>query len=602
MDGLCIINICWFTLFIITLISDQFDSLDVLYCFSFLTSLTICVYDNNIVPNLLYAIVNPVIMLLACLAIFSLIFQNSKLLEKIISYFNRITNKLKFTNYLLLFSCLSSAFLNNALIVSSMIPLVLKICRKHGWRLEIYLLPLSFSCMLGGTITLIGSSTNLVATSLLEPEISIGMLDLAKYSIPTAIVGIIYLVIFIIHDKSNGEVSSCCLPITKTKQKNIDIGLKFIKVLDHSDIIGKTIREAQIQELFGLQLCGIQRGDTFSAIPPRSFTVIQKDDILTYIGYINENHRDNENIVNRNLVSVNDEDMSNLTKPNIGVGLVPKFLSSITDKKCGKLGFKTKYNLILLGIIRDCQIITKELGEMVIRSNDFIVVHGLFNRNDMENKLSKICTKVHSLSGIDNDQFKNSNYTDTVLVLAFTTIIVSGFIKSLNATLISVIYVFILWLIRSISVEDMKTSLKKYKNILLGTSASLLMTACLDYSKVLITFSEITIYFNSLPKWSLYFIYHLIASVLSIMISNVAVVSILIPIIKIAYLNTDLLIPISYCVIHGASCCFASPTGYHTNLMVHSIGNYKCRDYLKLGIPLHLITSLVFSTSLYLFY
>jgi di/tricarboxylate transporter len=349
-------------------------------------------------------------------------------------------------------------------------------------------------------------------------------------------------------------------------------------------------------------LCGIQRGDIFSAILPRSYTVIETNDILTYIGYIDQEKSTKTNLEGLGFKIISEDDLPNHTKPNIGTGLVPKYMSVIKHKKCGDIGFKTKYNFILIGIFRDDKMITVDLGDQIILPNDFIVVHGLFNRNDMEHKLSKICTKVVSHSGVDNDINNNSIHTDILLSLTFITIIISGFVNNLDVTLISIIYVTLFYLLQSVSNDDIKISLGKYKNILFGTSCSLLLTSCLSHTGVLLKFSSITQYFNGFHRWVLYFVFHIISSILSILVSNVAVVSIVIPIIKLSYLDTSELLPIAICVIHGASCCFASPTGYHTNLMVHSIGNYKCRDYLKLGLPLHLITSLVFSSCVYFFY
>jgi di/tricarboxylate transporter len=56
---------------------------------------------------------------------------------------------------------------------------------------------------------------------------------------------------------------------------------------------------------------------------------------------------------------------------------------------------------------------------------------------------------------------------------------------------------------------------------------------------------------------------------------------------------------LSITLIHGASCCFASPTGYHTNLMIQSVGGYRCRDFITLGLPLNLFCSIVVASLVY---
>ena len=611
METITIISSCLFSLFILILISDIFDSLNVLYFFSILNLLVVSFSNNLYFPKLLNVTINPVLVLLVSLSILSNLFKKSNLLVYLVSYFNKLQYKFQFIIYLLGISCIASSFLNNALIVSSIIPLIIEICQKNNWEIQQFLMPLSFASMLGGTITTIGSSTNLVAVSLLLPELKIGILDLAKYSIITAFIGILYLLLAYRYLYSNHTIPTCFKQ--HSISQNMSIRLIFVKVGENSDAIGLSIKDAKLQELFGLQLCGIQRGDTFSALPPRSFTIIEKNDILTLIGWCPNNiYPDDKDEVSNNLIAnsrnlhlLDRECLAKITQPNIAIGLIPKYLSSINNKKCKDIGFKLNYHSVLLGIVRNKQIINRELGEQVIKSNDFLIIHGLNSNEDMQSKLSKICTKITCLSGtsdLTKSTDLNSKWTDLLILVIFITIISSGFIEIADASLISLFWIVILLGLRIINNQDIPKALKNYKSILLGTSSSLLLTATLKQAGVILIISSITKYIDTYHTWTIYFIYHILSSSLSILLSNVAVVSILIPVVKISYLNSNLLFPISLCIIHGASCCFASPTGYHTNLMIHNIGNYSCRDYLKLGLPLHLITSVVFSTALYLMY
>ena len=362
------------------------------------------------------------------------------------------------------------------------------------------------------------------------------------------------------------------------------------------------MRDCQVQELYGLQLCGIQRGDTFTALP-RSYTILEHNDILTLIGFTHIN-QDIEGCNNneRHLFIIPKNELTNITHPNIAIGMVPKYFSNIHKKKCKDIGFKINYHSILLCILRKGEIINRDLGNQVIQANDFIIVHGINSTDDVLSKLSKICNKVTCLSGNSYPKTINNKLTDFLLIYVFCSIILNGFYRITNISILCLVNVFILLISGSITKQDIQSSIKMYKNILLGTTSSLLLSACLKESDVLLFFSHITKYFHDFHTWTIYLVFHIIASILSILVSNVAVVSILIPIIKISYLDSPLLIPISYCIIHGASCCFASPTGYHTNLMIHNIGNYKCRDYIKLGLPLHFLSSIIFSTLIYFTY
>lgn len=268
MEIITIINGVLFILFILILLSDILDALDILYLFSSITLLATSLANETNYSLLLGHLIHPVLILLSCLSILSLLFKKSNILTNIIKKFTKIRNPYRFICYLLTFSCFASGFLNNALIVSSLIPVIMEISKLNDWKAQQFLMPLSFASMLGGTITTIGSSTNLVAVSLLEPEIKIGILDLAIYSLPTAFIGLIYLVI-VYRCCNFTETLTTCFKQTAAYQ-NIDIKLIFVKITTNSEVINMTIKDAHLQELLGLQLCGIQRGDTFSALPPRS--------------------------------------------------------------------------------------------------------------------------------------------------------------------------------------------------------------------------------------------------------------------------------------------------------------------------------------------
>lgn len=600
MEVITILNLIIFIAFIITLISDIIDNLTALYIFSFISLLFTSINDQSLFSELISTLAHPVLILLISLGIFSNSSKKSQILIIAIDKFNNLQSPTSFLIYLLLFTTILSALLNNALIVSSLIPLIMEVTKKNNWPIQNFLMPLSFSSMMGGTITTIGSSTNLVAISLLRPELTINILDMAKYAFPTAIIGVLYLIISRYIIQEDVSIPTCC----DIKNKNTEVKLIFVRVEDGSNIIGKSVRDSQVQELYGLQLCGIQRGDTFTALPPRSYTIIEKLDILTLIGFRQKNRYDciDDNIdnsyKNNNLTIISKNQLENISQPNVAIGLVAKYFSVIKNKKCSDIGFKQKYHSILLAIIRNNKIINRDLSNQTILANDFIIVHGINSSEDVVNKLQKICHKVTSLSGNIYRDSPNNKITDFLLILIFLGIIINGFFNYLDITILSLIGVSILLLSGSINIQDIHVSIKNYKNIILGTASSLLFSKCLNSSGVLLYFSIFTQSFNNLDNWSCFLFYHILASLLSILVSNVAVVSILIPIVKISYLDSPILKPICFSIIHGASCCFASPTGYHTNLMIHSIGNYCCKDYIKLGIPLHIITSITFATLL----
>lgn len=102
------------------------------------------------------------------------------------------------------------------------------------------------------------------------------------------------------------------------------------------------------------------------------------------------------------------------------------------------------------------------------------------------------------------------------------------------------------------------------------------------------------------PSYTELMLVHVIVSFVSLLLSNSSVVSIVLVVIMSSLEDRPaLLLPYTLVTIHASSSCFASPIGYHTNIMVSGIGNYNMKDFLKLGLPLHIISSALFPFLIY---
>jgi uncharacterized protein with PhoU and TrkA domain len=477
-----------------------------------------------------------------------------------------------------------------------MVSICHKICKSKKWNFNNLLMPISFASMLGGTLTLLGSSTNLVAASLLEPEISLGIFELFSFSFPTLIVSYIYL-IYISNISDINESKGCCIQ----SQNQLNINVQFFKICENSIVINNNVKDSGIQELQGLQLCGIQRYKTFISVLPRSYTTIQEDDVLIMIGthYI----ANSSELIEKKIINIpsSNIDKSLFNIPQISSGKIGNYFSKLINKDCAQLEFKQNHKLILLGIMRHGNILTENIGKIKLKYNDLLIVNG----DSSKKKLSKICRYVNYITN-DTSEFHHNGLltSDISFIVSFLVIILSGFVINHNNNNInSIIILLFLYIFQIITDEDINKTFYKYKNVILGTSASLLLSRCLEYNGIIILISKFFNIIIELPNIYIYLITHLVSSFSSLFLSNVAVVSILIPVIKLSCVNkTNLIYPLTFCIIHGASCCFASPTGYHTNLIINSIAGYQCKDFIKFGFLLHIICSFTFSISMYYIY
>ncbi|GMH35609.1 hypothetical protein BSKO_03477 [Bryopsis sp. KO-2023] len=173
-----------------------------------------------------------------------------------------------------------SAFMNNTPVVAIMIPIINTWSQKADLPPGQLFIPLSFASMLGGTCTLIGTSTNLVVAGQQEERGfgKPGFFDISKYGVPVAISGMIYMMIFaplLLPGKSNERRSA-------DSASNFMVGLQ---VPSHSQVVGKCVEAAGLRGLDGLFLASVRRGNLTLSAVGRDF-VIQAHDILFFTGVI----------------------------------------------------------------------------------------------------------------------------------------------------------------------------------------------------------------------------------------------------------------------------------------------------------------------------
>ena len=173
-----------------------------------------------------------------------------------------------------------SAFLNNTPIVIAFTPLVKKWCEDHHLSPSKFLIPISYATILGGTITIIGTSTNLVVHGLLLDSNLPGFtfFELGKIGVPITLIGLCYLIFF----------SSSLLPERGSRPVNMEILREFtgeILILDDFPFIQKTVEQARLRSLKGLFLVSIIREDE-TITPVSNTTVLKAHDRLIFTGDI----------------------------------------------------------------------------------------------------------------------------------------------------------------------------------------------------------------------------------------------------------------------------------------------------------------------------
>jgi di/tricarboxylate transporter len=475
-----------------------------------------------------------------------------------------------------------SAFLNNTPLVAIMMPYVNNWSKTNKIAPSKMLIPLSYAAILGGSATLIGTSTNLIVNGLVIdqkvfPNIhSLNLFDFVYVGLPMAVIGILYLVFF----------SDKLLPShTNSIEKFDNDAQNYIveaQIRPNSPLIGKTVEDAHLRNLEGLFLVQIIRGNQrYTAISPD--VILLENDILYFAGRT-------EMIAD--LIGIN-----GLTFPEVGllkrknstdiVEIVITHNSALISKTVKEANFRGKYDAAILGIQRNGERIVEKIGSIKLKAGDLLLLlagSDLTKREDVLDfyfisKVKEIREmkpyKVFSLVG------------GAVLAIALSAF---GIISLFLALMI--LLVIILGL-KIASPKDVHRSIDY--NLILIIAMSLALGTAMVKSGVaeMISHNIISIFKNFGPTGILAGVY-LVTAVLAAYITNKAAVAILFPIaLTLAFEMNVSPMPFILVVAFASAANFMTPIGYQTNLMIYGPGGYKFKDFFKVGLPLTVIYGVV---------
>lgn len=474
----------------------------------------------------------------------------------------------------------SSAFLNNTPLVAVMMPYVSKWSNKNDIASSKLLIPLSFAAILGGTITLIGTSTNLIVNGMLEdqkiiPDFhSLEIFDFAWVGIPMSIIGLIYLML----------VSKKLLPsnqnITKNVESNLREYLVEVKITNKSELIGKTVSHAGLRNLKSLFLVEVEReGYVYAATSPNF--VLRQDDILSFAG---DTHALAELIDPQNGMKV-EEAGKHQTEHKTGLlEVVVSSNSMLNNKTVKQSNFRTKYDASVIAIHRNGEKLKGKLENIIVKPGDVLLI---LTGKDFESRSFRD-REFYRISKLRT--YEKPKILDTIILIGglITAILLSAF--KIIPLFIGVLILLAIVLISGISnpkeIEkgiDFNLGLTIAMALALGTAMSKTGVAA-DISHNIINLLA------PLGILGLLAGVYLATSILAAYITNVASVAILFPIVLSIAAEKDLNpLPFVLLIAYAAAANFMTPIGYQTNMMVYGPGSYKFTDYMKIGLPLTVI-------------
>lgn len=478
-----------------------------------------------------------------------------------------------------------SAFLNNTPIVVTFTPILKKWCEERGIAPSKFLIPLSYITILSGTITLMGTSTNLVVHGMLNNYHLKGfsLFQLAVVGIPITIIGLIYL--FTLGFK--------LLPAhIGLREKMVSDSKEYIaemNVQQDFEFLAQSVQHAGLRELKGLYLIEIIRGDKRIS-PVKSTTLIQAGDRLIFTGLIST-IADLQKIKGLTLETGSDLELEDLKNGEIQlIEAVVSHQSPLLGKSIKQTKFRSKYEAGVLAVHRNNERIKSKIVDIFLRPGDTLLL--LAGPDFIRNyQLSSDFYIVSSLAAPDTlHENRKKGWFSIGILLLMILLVAIGLLSMFKAMLLAV---FILILTKVITPEEAKKYIQ-FPVLLLIASAFGIGIAMTKsglagwIANVMLKIGE------PMGLLAILFIMYMLTNIFTELITNNAAAVLMLPIgLKIASVLDISYMGFAVIITIAASASFITPIGYQTNLIVFGPGGYKFKDYIKVGTPLSLLVMIV---------
>lgn len=526
---------------------------------------------------------NQAVITIAVLFILSHALQKSGILEYGVVRLNKLTERSKLLGLtvFLITVAFASAFVNNTAIVAIFIPLTIRLAQKYNLSPSKLLIPLSYIAIMGGTLTLVGTSTNLlvnsiyVNTTMAEP---LGMFEFSRYGIFILLIGLLYIIFAVPFILPSRTVTS-----SLTQSYHMGGYLTELKVAEESPLVGRTFMERSINKNYDITVLDIIREGMVISKNIRN-TIIHPGDVLFVRGSL-ENFLRMKEV--EKVTMLTDEKLTQAELIHDDNTLVECLLtqqSELVGKSLMEINFRRRFGSFILAIRREGAILRRKIAHVMLRAFDTLLVYG---PRDKIKELSESGNFI-VLGEIEATLQKNRFWwVSLVVIISAVFLAALGLVPILKGALVGMI---ILLVLRVISTNEAYQSINWQVIVLIAAlipigiviqksgTAEWLATAM---NNVVEQFDP------ALRPVVMVSLIYLMTMMLTEMASNAATAIIMTPIAISAAMQIGLdPKPFIFSVCFAASASFITPIGYQTNLMVYGPGGYKFSDYVKVGLPL----------------
>ncbi|MEO6569517.1 MAG: SLC13 family permease, partial [Opitutaceae bacterium] len=471
-----------------------------------------------------------------------------------------------------------SAFVNNTPVVVVFLPIVITLARQHNLAASKLLMPLSFASILGGSTTLIGTSTNLVASSVGQRQglAPIGMFELTPVGLLLAAVGLAVLLIFAPRLLPRRETVSSLLDTASERQF-----LTEAFVPAGSGLIGRTagdalsgvLRKGRVLEL-------VRHGEVYEGDPGK--TPLEAGDRLR----VSVDAESVTALKERRGLEMGATPATDLavgeTELNRRVECIVAPLSELIGRTLAGADLRERFGLIVLALHRRGQNLRERLGDIPLQAGDVL----LLEANEVA--LARL-RKGNDLLVLAGGQATPRRHKRWIAAAAIVAVVAVAALQILPVAVASLIAVVVVITARCIDAEEAYHAIDWPCLFLIAGMLALGVALEKTHAAEVIAHSFVA-YVSPLGSWATLSLLILVASVLTNFLSNNAVAALLVPLaVESAHqLGAN---PRAFLigVALGASACFATPIGYQTNTLVFGAGGYRFKDFLRLGLPINIL-------------
>ncbi|MGI9015923.1 MAG: SLC13 family permease [Euzebya sp.] len=468
----------------------------------------------------------------------------------------------------------ASALLNNTPIVAMVAPAVASWAEQRQLPASRFLMPVSFAAILGGCITAIGTSTNLVVSGLMSEAglAPLGLLELGAVGLPLAVVGgalIVALAPVVLPDRG------AALEDASAHIRDFTVAMQ---VVVGGSLDGKTVETAGLRALQGVYCAQLTRGERL-VIPVRPDQGLRGGDELLFVGKVDrildlQRNRGLRSSEDRHLDRVAGVD-SRFFEAVVGPG------SPLVGTTIKAVGFRQRHDAAVLAIHRAGQRVDAQLGQVEIKAGDALLLlagPGFGQRWRQTRDFLLV-------AGTGQSRPVQGAKARVVGAVTLALVVLAGFgvVPILQASLVAALALIGL---RVISVAQARAAIDI--QVLVVIAAAFGLGAAVQGSGLGTVAAQALL--RATQPWgqigALVGIL-LVTMVLTEILTNNAAAVLAFPLAVAAaeQVGADLR-PFAIVIALGASLSFLSPIGYQTNLMVYSLGGYRFSDFSRLGAPI----------------